>query len=71
MESLKIHADGTIEKLPDVPDVRYRPDFDYRAECGIWACLDCGKPFYPMELDNEEKPDICPECLGQCVKIGQ
>lgn len=44
-----------------------RPDFEYTCECGYWLCLDCGTPWYPMEVEsNPETGDYeCPECLGR------
>lgn len=39
-----------------------RRDFDFKAECGISICDDCGFPLYPMELEENE----CPECGGKC-----
>lgn len=38
-----------------------REDFDYQAECGVFACHDCHKVFYPMELESGQ----CPICDGK------
>ena len=35
-----------------------RPDFEYTSECGFYRCKNCGTPWYPMEVEDNE----CPEC---------
>ena len=46
-----------------------RPDFEYQSECGYWVCLDCGTPWYPMELATEPSGDYeCPDCMGAVRK---
>lgn len=42
-----------------------RPDFEYTVECGYYLCPECGTPWYPMEVDDNE----CPECLAKLGKL--
>lgn len=51
--------------VKDVQRANPREDFDFTAQCGILVCKECGNPFYPMEVEEDE----CPDCLGQCEKI--
>jgi len=37
-----------------------RPEFDYDCECGFFVCSECGYPYYPMELYDDD--DSCSEC---------
>lgn len=57
--------------VSEVQKDKARRGFDYKAECGVWECDDCGYPLYPIELDNEDpaRPDKCPECGGHCSPL--
>jgi len=46
-----------------------RNDFDLSATCGVWQCQECWECWYPMELDQEEELDLCPQCLGKCFRL--
>jgi DNA-directed RNA polymerase subunit RPC12/RpoP len=47
-------------------------DFCWDAECGVFGCNDCGRAFYPIEVERSDEgghPFECPECMGEVVKI--
>lgn len=46
-----------------------RRGFDFKTDCGVMLCEDCGYPLYPMEVCHEERPDECPECGGHCTQF--
>jgi hypothetical protein len=47
--------------------IQGRPDFEYGVECGYWECRVCGMPWYPMECERAECPEIaeCPVCRAK------